>query len=128
MRPVIEGFFDLVHFRNTGVAFGMFSGSDSIWQTVLLSGLAAAAALVVVLYSVRTPASERGLQLALALILAGALGNIYDRVTAGFVTDFLYFHVGSWYWPAFNVADTAISAGVGLMALGVIRNELRSRS
>jgi signal peptidase II len=128
VRTVIDGFFQLTYFQNTGVAFGLLSGSDSQLKWVLLSGFAAIAACAVVVYSLLTPPGERGTQSALALILAGALGNFYDRLTVGYVTDFLYFHLGSHYWPAFNVADSAISVGVGLIALGMIRHDLRDRS
>lgn len=127
-RTVIDGFFELTYFQNTGVAFGLFSGSDSPLQWVFLSGFAAIAACAVIVYSLLTPPGEKPTQSALALILAGAVGNFYDRLSAGYVTDFLYFHVGSFYWPAFNVADMAISTGVGLIALGMIRHDLRHRS
>ena len=127
-RAVVDGFFDLVYFRNTGVAFGLFDGGESTSRAVVLSVLALIAAVVVVIYSLRTPPGNRLLQTALALILAGALGNLYDRITVGYVTDFLYFHLGSFDWPAFNVADTAITTGVGLMVLELLRHELRDRA
>jgi signal peptidase II len=126
-RTVLEGWFELTHLHNTGVAFGLFSGSDSSVRVWLLSGVALVAAAVVGFYSFRTPASDRGVQCALALILAGTLGNLYDRLTQGYVTDFLYFHWESYYWPAFNIADTAITTGVGLLALGMLLEELGSR-
>lgn len=128
MRTVIGGFFELTYFQNTGVAFGLLSGSDSDLKWALLSGFAAIAACAVVVYSLMTPSGEKWTQSALALILAGAIGNFYDRLTTGYVTDFLYVHVGSYYWPAFNVADMAISTGVALIALGMIRHDLRDRS
>jgi len=130
MQPVVEGFFDLTHLQNPGVAFGLLSGSPSAFRLAVLSAFAGLAALVVIIYSVRSPASERGLQTALALILGGAIGNLYDRLTVGQVTDFLYVHVKSYYWPAFNVADIAISVGVGLMVLGILVDgrEARGRS
>jgi len=127
MRTVIDEFFDITHFQNTGVAFGLLSGPDSGLRVAVLSGFAVLAGAAVIVYSVSTPASDRQLQTSLGLILGGAVGNLYDRLTAGYVTDFLYFHLGSWYWPAFNVADIAISTGVGLMALGIIRHDLRDR-
>lgn len=128
MRAVIDGFFDLTHLQNTGIAFGVLSGSDSCLRLIVLSGFAVLAAVGVVVFSARTPASEKRTHVALALLLGGALGNLYDRVTAGYVTDFLYFHLGGYYWPAFNVADIAISVGVGLMVLGSIRHDLRDRA
>lgn len=128
MRTVIEGFFELTYFQNTGVAFGLLSGSDSHLRWAFLSAFAAIAACAVIGYSLLTPSGEKWTQISLALILAGAVGNFYDRLTAGYVTDFLYFHLGSHYWPAFNVADMAISLGVGLIALGMIRHDLRDQS
>lgn len=125
---VVAGFFELVRVHNTGAAFGVLSGGSSTIKLVLLSGFAIAASLAVVIYSVRSPATERLLQTGLALILAGALGNLYDRVSYGYVIDFLYFHVGEYYWPAFNLADASISLGVAGLAAVVIQDEIRARS
>jgi signal peptidase II len=127
-RTVVGGFFDLVHLHNPGVAFGLFSGSESVLKVVLLSSVAIAAVVAVVFYSLRSPASHRLLQVSLALILGGALGNLYDRISQGYVVDFLSFHIGRFYWPAFNAADTAISIGVAGLALVVIQDEIRARS
>ena len=127
-RTLIDGFFELFYIRNTGVAFGIFSSTDSPAKAILLSGLAVVAAVIVVVYSVRNSAKERLLQMALALILGGAIGNLSDRLLHGYVIDFLYFHVRDYYWPAFNVADTAISVGVVFLAVDVIRDEIRSRT
>lgn len=123
---VVEGFFDLTHVRNTGVAFGMFSGAATWVRVALLSGIAAAAAVMVVIYSIRSSARQRGLQVGLALILGGALGNLFDRLSNGYVVDFLDFYIWTYTWPTFNVADTAISVGVGLLILEMIRDEIRS--
>ena len=110
------------------MAFGLFASSGSPFRVVLLSGFAVAAAVIVVIYSVQSPVSQRLLQTALALILGGALGNLYDRLLYGYVVDFLEFYVGSYSWPTFNIADTAISIGVGVLAIEVIRDEIRSRA
>jgi signal peptidase II len=125
---VIDGFFDITYVQNTGVAFGIFSSISSPAKSVLLSIFTACAAAVVITYSVRSPAGNRLLQLALALILGGALGNLYDRLAYGHVVDFLEFYVASYHWPSFNVADSAISIGVALLALEIIRSETPSRS
>ncbi len=125
---VVPGFFDLNYVQNTGVAFGLFASSGSPFRVVLLSGFAVAAAVIVVIYSVQSPVSQRLLQTALALILGGALGNLYDRLVYGYVVDFLEFYLGSYSWPTFNIADTAISIGVGVLAIEVIRDEIRSRA
>ena len=125
---VIDGFFNITYVRNTGVAFGIFSSISSPAKSVLLSVFTACAAIVVVTYSVRSPVRNRLLQIALSLILGGALGNLYDRLAYGYVVDFLEFYAGNYHWPSFNVADAAISTGVALLALEIIRNEAPSRS
>jgi len=125
---VIDGFFNITYVRNTGVAFGIFSSISSPAKSVLLSIFTACAAVVVVTYSVRSPARNWLLQIALSLILGGALGNLYDRLVYGYVVDFLELYAGSYHWPSFNVADSAISIGVALLALEIIRNEAPSRS
>ena len=125
---VIDGLFNITYVRNTGVAFGIFSSISSPAKSVLLSIFTAFAAVVVVTYSVRSSVQNRLLQVALALILGGALGNLYDRLTYGYVVDFLEFYFRSYHWPSFNVADTAISVGVALLALEIIRNENPARA
>ena len=125
---VIDGFFNITYVRNTGVAFGIFSSISSPAKSVLLSLFTACAAVVVVTYSVRSPAGNRLLQIALSLILGGALGNLYDRLAYRYVVDFLEFYAGSYHWPSFNVADSAISIGVGLLAVEIIRSEAPNRS
>jgi signal peptidase II len=125
---VIDGFFNITYVRNTGVAFGIFSSVSSPAKSLLLSVFTAFAAIVVVTYSVRSSARNRLLQVALALILGGALGNLYDRLSYGYVVDFLEFYVGAYHWPSFNIADSAISIGVALLALEIIRNETPHRT
>ena len=95
---------------------------------MLLSLFTAIAAVVVVVYSVRSPVRNRLLQVALGFILGGALGNLYDRVSYGYVIDFLEIYLRSYHWPAFNIADSAISVGVVLLAFEIIRNEATSRA
>ena len=124
---VIDGFFNITYVRNTGVAFGIFSSISSPAKSALLSLFTAFAAAVVITYSVRSPARNRLLQIALSLILGGALGNLYDRLAYGYVVDFLELYAGSYHWPSFNVADAAISTGVVLLAIEIIRNEAPAR-
>lgn len=126
--PVIDGFFNITYVRNTGVAFGIFSSISAPAKSVLLSVFTAVAAIVVVVYSIRSPIRNRLLQVALGFILGGALGNLYDRLAYGYVIDFLEFYVGSYHWPSFNVADSAISTGVLLLAMEIIRNEAPGRT
>ena len=125
---VIDGFFNITYVRNTGVAFGIFSSISSPAKSLLLSIFTAFAAIIVITYSVRSPARNRVLQIALALILGGALGNLYDRLAYKYVVDFLEFYVGTYHWPSFNIADSAISIGVALLALEILRNESSSRA
>jgi signal peptidase II len=125
---IIDGFFNITYVRNTGVAFGIFSAISSPAKAILLSAFAALAAVLVVGYSLRTPIGKRLLHIALALILGGALGNLYDRLAYGYVVDFLEFYLGSHYWPSFNIADSAISIGVVLLAIEMMRNEAPSRT
>jgi signal peptidase II len=125
---VIDGFFNITYVRNTGVAFGIFSSISSPAKSVLLSVFPAFAAVIVVTYSVRSSARNHLLQVALGLILGGALGNLYDRLAYGYVVDFLEFYAGSYHWPSFNIADSAISTGVALLAFEIIRSEAPDKS
>lgn len=118
---VIPGFFDLTHVRNTGAAFGLFAGEASPARTVLLTLVAAVVFCGVVLYAWRSSARDAVLQTALALVAGGAVGNLVDRIRLDFVTDFLRFYVGVHEWPSFNVADSAITVGVVLLAWDIWR-------
>lgn len=115
----VTPFFDLVLVFNPGAAFSFLSDASG-WQRwfFVVLALAISVWLVVLL---RRHAAEKLLPVALALILGGAIGNVIDRVLFGAVIDFLYFHLGKYYWPAFNVADSAISIGVALMIWDQIR-------
>ena len=125
---VIDGFFNITYVQNTGVAFGIFSSISSPAKSLLLSLFTAFAAIVVITYSLRSPVRNRLLQVSLSLILGGALGNLYDRLAYRYVVDFLELYVGSYHWPSFNVADAAISTGVVLLAIEIIRNEAPSQA
>jgi len=112
---VLPGFFNLTHIRNKGAIFGAFSHVNSRAVFLLLTVASLVALALVLYYFFRTPASERGMKLALSLILAGALGNLIDRVFRGYVIDFLDFHIKGRHWPFFNVADSAITIGALLL-------------
>ncbi|MBV9848417.1 MAG: signal peptidase II [Armatimonadetes bacterium] len=118
-REVIPGFFSLTYAQNTGGAFSILQSS-----TLLLALASAAAALAIVIYTLRHRGPLPGL-LAVALggALGGALGNLMDRVRLHYVVDFLDLHVGAHQWPIFNVADSAICLGVALLALHYARAE-----
>lgn len=117
LRPgesiALTSFFNLVHVYNPGAAFSFLSDAGG-WQRWFFIVLALAVSLWLTLL-IRQHAAERLLPLAAALILGGALGNVIDRVRFGAVVDFLDVHVAGWHWPAFNVADSAISVGVVLL-------------
>jgi signal peptidase II len=121
-RPVIDGVLSLSHVRNRGAAFGILSDADLPYQAVLFSLLSLAALVAITFYAWRLPSSARLPQLALALVLGGALGNLVDRLRFGYVVDFLHVYWRSYQWPDFNVADSAISVGVGLLILDILRS------
>jgi len=119
---IIPGFFDLVHTENRGVAFSLFNDSTSEWRTTLLVLFSMAAVVLVSGFIFRRADRLDRYSLAgFALILGGALGNVFDRIVWGRVTDFLDFYIGSYHWPAFNVADSAIVIGSALLLLEVMR-------
>ena len=119
--PVIPGFFDLTHVRNPGGAFGFLQQLDPGLRLALFAAAAVAAAVVLLVLYLQTPPARRRLSIGIALVFGGAVSNLIDRVRFGEVVDFLDVYAGSWHWPAFNVADSAITVGVGLFALHALR-------
>jgi signal peptidase II len=115
--PVIPNFFQLVHVRNTGAAFGIGANASSRIIPLLLNLGAIAVFCVVVVYALRSAVTDRLLQTGLHLILGGAIGNLLDRFRFGYVVDFLDVFTGTHHWPAFNVADSAICIGIALLFL-----------
>ncbi len=120
---VIPGFFDIVHSQNRGVAFGLFSESTSEWRTTLLVLASLAAVIVVSVMLWKARGMDRLVMWGLALILGGAAGNVFDRIVWGRVTDFLLFYVRDYQWPAFNMADSAIVVGSGLLMIDLFRSK-----
>ena len=122
-EPVaVTGFFNLVLVFNRGAAFSFLADAPG-WQQPFFIAVALSAAAIVSWMLWRYPA-RRLLCAGLALILGGALGNLWDRVAYGHVVDFLDFHAMGWHWPAFNIADSAISVGAGiLIAESFVRKE-----
>ena len=120
----LTSFFNLVHARNTGAAFS-FLANEGGWQRFFFIGIATAASILIV-YLLRKHAEERGFCLALSLVLGGALGNLIDRVRFGYVVDFLDFYYAGWHFPAFNVADSAISIGAALLIWDSLRSQKKS--
>ncbi len=116
---VIPGLFRIFHVQNFGAVWGLFSEHGGSWVSWLITGIACAALVTVAWLFFRTPASCRLERTAYTLIVGGASGNIVDRLRLGYVTDFLDVFVGAHHWPTFNVADSAICVGVGLLAISV---------
>ncbi len=114
--PVLD--FTLLH--NTGAAFSLLAGASG-WQRWFFIGLALTVSAVLMVWIWRTPRGEKLLPLALSLILGGALGNVIDRIVHGYVVDFIHAHWGAAYFPAFNIADSAITIGAGLLILDAFR-------
>ena len=117
----LTDFFNLVLTYNAGAAFSFLSDASG-WQRWFFSGIAAAASILMV-YLLRKHTSEKLFCLALSLVLGGALGNLWDRITLGHVVDFLDFHVGGYHWPAFNVADSAIFLGALFLIVESFRHK-----
>ena len=115
----ITGFFDIVRAHNAGAAFSFLKDASG-WQRWLFTGIGVVAT-VFIIWLLRSHAAQKLFSFSLACILGGAIGNLIDRLVHGYVLDFLQFHWGSrWYFPAFNVADSAITIG----AIGLILDEL----
>jgi signal peptidase II len=123
---IIPGFFRLTHTENTGAAFSLFADSPTHWKTALLIGFSVVAMVIVsvLLWKQRQALTMTGI--ALSLILGGAAGNLWDRVLSGRVVDFLLFYVGRYQWPVFNMADSAIVVGAGLLVLEILFSSPKS--
>jgi signal peptidase II len=126
---VIPNFFNLVYTANRGMAFSLLSEGESEWRSFFLIGLTLL--VLALVSSILWQTSPRGLaanplsRVGLARVLGGALGNLYDRLASGAVTDFLDFYIASYHWPAFNVADMGLSIGAGLVVLDFWRSRRR---
>lgn len=125
-RTIIHGALDFVYAENRGIAFGQLQegGAFGRWFFVVL---ATAAAIAVLFYFFRTPRNDDRILGACALLLAGILGNLTDRVRLGFVIDFIMLHAGQYHWPTFNVADASISIGAVLLAYDLVFAGRRER-
>jgi signal peptidase II len=122
---VVPGFFNITHVRNKGAAFGILSSLPEFWRsaffiTVTLLAMVAISALIV-------KSHERLLVYAFSLIAGGALGNVIDRIRYGEVVDFIQWYVKMYYWPSFNIADSAISIGVALLAFEMLFGKSREQ-
>jgi len=125
--PVIPGFFDIVFVLNPGAAFGLLATLSDEVRNPLFIFISILAVVLIVFYHTRYLRSHRLVSVALGLVLGGAVGNLIDRLRYGMVVDFLDVHAGPYHWPAFNVADSAISVGVSLMILDMLLDWQRER-
>jgi signal peptidase II len=120
---VVPGYLRITYVMNSGVAFGFFQDIQSVWKPYILAGMAMLAVFVIVLYSSRMPLHRSLLQVALTLTMGGILGNFMDRIVHGYVVDFIEFHIrDSFYWPTFNIADSAITVGIALLLIDTVKN------
>lgn len=123
-RPVTS-FFNLVLTLNRGMSFGLFN-DNAAFNALIFTALAAVIVVALVVWLARTRGTL--LQVAIGLVIGGAVGNVIDRLTRGAVVDFLDFHLGAWHWFSFNLADAAISVGVALMAIDGLRGGREARN
>jgi len=117
---IIPGFFRITHVENRGAAFGLFADSPSEWKIGMLVLFSVIALIIVCALLWRNSHAMTSTGVGLALILGGALGNLWDRLLSGRVVDFLLFYIGQYQWPAFNVADSAIVIGAGLLVYEIL--------
>ncbi len=118
--PVITGFFSLTHVENRGAAFGLFDDSPTQLKITVLILFSVAALVVVTTLLWKNSHAVSMTGMGLSLVMGGAIGNLWDRLFTGKVVDFLLFYVGSYHWPAFNVADTAIVTGAILLVAEIL--------
>jgi signal peptidase II len=121
VRPVFAGWFNWTMAHNTGVAFSMFNDGET-WQRYGLAAFALAVTSGLTVWLMRVQ-REPWTACGLALVIGGALGNVIDRVRLGYVIDFIQWYYRDWYWPAFNLADSAISVGVVVLLIASFRGE-----
>src|SRR5437899_11193648 len=117
---IIPGFFRLTHTENTGAAFSLFADSPAPWKTALLIAFSAIALVVVSVLLWKNHHAHIATGVGLSLIMGGALGNLWDRLARGRVVDFLLFYYKRYQWPVFNLADSAIVVGAGLLVIEIL--------
>ncbi len=117
---VIPGFFKIAPIRNKGAIFGLFSQARATGVTSLLTAAQLVAFGLVIYYFLKTPAAQKITKIGLTLILAGAVGNLIDRLARGYVLDFIEWHIKQFYWPTFNVADSCITIGALVLAAAIL--------
>ena len=123
-RTIIPGLFDITHIQNPGGAFGFLAGSGPAVRKLVFFFATLMALGLVFWFYIKTPFTHRFLATGFAMIFGGAVGNLIDRVRLGKVVDFLDFYLGKYHWPAFNIADSAISAGIGIFILHLVLKKM----
>lgn len=118
--PLLSGFFNLIHIRNRGMAFGLFNRPGLDFAFYLLLGAAIGTVVLIIFWFFKHREIDRRITLGISLILGGAIGNLIDRFRFREVIDFLDFYLGPYHWPAFNVADSAITVGTLWIAINLI--------
>lgn len=121
---ILPGLLNIIHTENAGMAFSLFADANVVTRKFLLIGVSAAVTVLIgsMLWQVSGRASDRLQQAALSLVLGGAVGNVCDRLMRGSVTDFIDVYIGAYHWPTFNVADSAITIGAGMLLLDLWRS------
>lgn len=122
--PVIPGYFNITHIRNPGGAFGLLADGGWLLRRAVFVAVSSLAAILVLYFYRRTPPTHPWLRAGFALIFGGAIGNLIDRIRFGEVIDFLDVYAGRFHWPAFNVADSAITVGVTIFAVHLLFNKM----
>ncbi|MZH03468.1 MAG: signal peptidase II [Nitrospinae bacterium] len=120
---VMEGFFNLTHIRNSGVAFGLFASQQSEYKPLMFIIISSIAILAILVIFHQTPKEKKIVQTGLILIFSGAIGNLIDRSLHGEVIDFVDFFIDGYHFPAFNIADSCITIGVALMVVDLFCGE-----
>ena len=121
---VIAGFFDIVHINNPGGAFGLLASLSPQWRTIIFLFVSSLAVGLILYFYIKTPQSHPWLAAGFALIFGGAIGNLIDRLRFGFVIDFLDFYIAKYHWPAFNIADSAITVGLTIFVIHIVLRKM----
>ena len=121
---VISGFFDIVHINNPGGAFGLLASLSPQWRTIIFLFISSLAVGLILYFYLKTPQSHPWLAAGFALIFGGAIGNLIDRLRFGFVIDFLDFYIARYHWPAFNIADSAITVGLAIFVIHIVLKKM----
>jgi signal peptidase II len=119
--PIIEGYFNITYVKNPGAAFGFLANSAPEFRSLFLISVTVIAIVLILYFISKNTAKEVFLTFSLSLIFGGAVGNLIDRIRFGEVTDYLDFYISSYHWPAFNVADSAISLGALVLVVEIFR-------